>query len=337
MAMVAHTTTRPKNGRTYRQTCCQCAGATDKGPAVCRHTVRYRQDHLEGALIGRFREATATPETIERLAELVNARVEVAARGCGARAEALAAEIVRLERESRYLVRFVAQGGNGPSVQDELRQLDGELERRRTELTVLEAARRAAPTHVHPTWIRKRLTHLDELLAHDPARARVEILKHLDGPGRVRPLPAPAGQRAAEITWRVKPGSLLTVDDQEAGCLRMVAGARNHRNRLASPSRWMSSDCRASTPVDSSHGNWVGMALGKWEADWASPGPDSAERAALPRHPRQDVQARPHLQAQSYRLRNMGLGGAPSPSRTASAIRSGRSDVSGSSVMSRRR
>jgi len=48
-------------------------------------------------------------------------------------------------------------------------------------------------------------------------RARVEILKHLDGPGQVRPLPAPAGHRAAEITWRVKPNSLLAVD-QEAVC-----------------------------------------------------------------------------------------------------------------------
>jgi len=62
------------------------------------------------------------------------------------------------------------------------------------------------------------------MLARDPARARVEILKHLDGPGQVRPLPAPAGQRAAEITWRVKPNRLLAVD-QEAVCLRMVAGA----------------------------------------------------------------------------------------------------------------
>ncbi len=43
------------------------------------------------------------------------------------------------------------------------------------------------------------------------------------------------------------------------------------------------------------------------------------------------------LEIQGYRLRNMGLGRAPSPSRTASAIRSGRSAVSGSSVMSRRR
>ena len=224
MAVVAQTATRRKGDSVYRQTWYRCAGAKDKGPAICSHDVGYRQDHLEGALLARFREATTKPETIERLAELVNARVEAAAQGRGARAEALGAEIGRLEGESRNLVRFVAQGGDGLSVRDELRQLDGELERRRSELAILEAARRAAPAHAHPTWIRKRLMQLEELLGRDPARARVEILKHLDGPGRVRPLPAPAGQRAAEIIWRVKPNSLLAVDQEAVGCLQMVAG-----------------------------------------------------------------------------------------------------------------
>ncbi len=54
--------------------------------------------------------------------------------------------------------------------------------------------------------------------------ARVAILKHLDGPGQVRPLPAPAGQRAAEITWRVKPNSLLAVDQDGCGDPQLLAG-----------------------------------------------------------------------------------------------------------------
>src|SRR5713101_6379788 len=46
----------------------------------------------------------------------------------------------------------------------------------------------------------------------------------------------------------------------------IVARACNHRNRLASPSRWMSSDCRASSPVTPSHGNCLGIDLGiSWE------------------------------------------------------------------------
>jgi len=44
----------------------------------------------------------------------------------------------------------------------------------------------------------------------------------------------------------------------------MAAGARNRRNRLALPSRWISSDRRASSPVNPSHGNWVGMDSISW-------------------------------------------------------------------------
>ncbi len=230
MAMVAQTATRRKDGHTYHYTWYRCAGAKDKGAAVCRHNLAYRRELLESALLARFHEATATPEMIERLAGLVNARVEAAVRGRGARAETLAAEIGRLERQARNLLDFVADGkakgdnGSSKMVRDELQRLDAELERRRVELAVLEAARQAAPAQVHPARIRDRLAHLDELLGRDPARARLEILKHLDGPLQIRPLPAPAGQRAAEIIGRVKPNSLLAAD-QEAVCLRMVAGA----------------------------------------------------------------------------------------------------------------
>src|SRR5262249_34928721 len=159
----------------------------------------------------RLREATATPQTIERLTELVNARIESSMRGQGAQAEVLQREIERLEHQARNLLDWVAKGkaqGNDQEsnlVREELRRLDGELGRRRIVLAVLLAARQAMPVKAHPGRIRERLIHLDQLLASDPSRARVEILKHLDGAGRLRPLPAPAGQRAAEIIWRVKP------------------------------------------------------------------------------------------------------------------------------------
>ena len=230
MAIVAHTTTRrKKNGRIYQQTWYHCAGATDKGPAVCRHTTRYRKDLLEGVLIARFREATATPELISRLAQLVNTRLEGLVHVRGARTETLDAEITRLESEARNLLHFVAQGkANGDNrestlVREEVRRLEEELERRRTERAVLDAEHRMAPAQAHPSWIRDRLEHLDELLARDPTRARVEIMKHLDGPLRICPLPAPTGQHTAEIIGHVKPNSLLA-GCQEAVCLRLVAG-----------------------------------------------------------------------------------------------------------------
>ena len=55
-------------------------------------------------------------------------------------------------------------------------------------------------------------------------RARLELMKHLEGDLEIHPLPAEAGQRRAEITGRVKASSLLT--EEEAALLRLVAGGR---------------------------------------------------------------------------------------------------------------
>jgi SAD/SRA domain len=65
--------------------------------------------------------------------------------------------------------------------------------------------------------------HLDALLRRDPRRAKVEILKHLDGDLVIQPRPSSPGERRAEISGRAKGDSLLR--DQEAVCLQVVAGA----------------------------------------------------------------------------------------------------------------
>ena len=71
-----------------------------------------------------------------------------------------------------------------------------------------------------------RLERLDGLLRQDPQRAKVEILKRLDGDLVILPRPSTTGERRAEISGRAKADSLLR--DQEAVCLQVVAGARNH-------------------------------------------------------------------------------------------------------------
>jgi hypothetical protein len=80
-----------------------------------------------------------------------------------------------------------------------------------------------------------KLEHLDALLRRDPRRAKVEILKHLDGDLVIVPKPSSPGERRAEISGRAKGDSLLR--DQEAVCLQVVAGARNHRYQTCSRSR----------------------------------------------------------------------------------------------------
>ena len=62
--------------------------------------------------------------------------------------------------------------------------------------------------------MRAKLERLDELLRQEPAQAKAEIAKHLDGELTVRPLPATGRERRAEIRGRAKMNSLPA--DQEA-------------------------------------------------------------------------------------------------------------------------
>jgi hypothetical protein len=55
---------------------------------------------------------------------------------------------------------------------------------------------------VHPAWVTTKLERLAELLRQDPQRAKVEILKHLDGDLLIVPRPSSPGERRAEISGR---------------------------------------------------------------------------------------------------------------------------------------
>jgi len=66
----------------------------------------------------------------------------------------------------------------------------------------------------------------------------VGIPRHLDGPLQIRPLPAPASQRSAEIIGRVKPNRLLA-GDQEAVYLWMVARAGYAEYYTAHETHWI--------------------------------------------------------------------------------------------------
>jgi len=92
---------------------------------------------------------------------------------------------------------------------------------------------------VAPGWVRAQLEHLDGLLRDDAQRARLEVLKHLDGDLTIRALPS-AGKtgHAFEITGRLKADGLLAMN-QEAGCGRLVAGAGYPQCYTAPETSWI--------------------------------------------------------------------------------------------------
>jgi DNA invertase Pin-like site-specific DNA recombinase len=176
----------PEGRRVYVGTFCTCGFAQDKGPAVCQHRAWYQRDFLEQALIRRLREAT-TPAMVEAVARTVNAHLE-AARERDSRLGRLKAEALRLEVEAGNLVQVLAQGFDSPTVRGELEAIETALRGIRVEIAAGEGGERRA-LRVHNEHIRARIDQLGKLLGTDPARARFEITKHLDGDMTVAPLP----------------------------------------------------------------------------------------------------------------------------------------------------
>jgi DNA invertase Pin-like site-specific DNA recombinase len=219
--MTAQTAKRRKGTKVYAYRWMVCSFAKNKGPAVCGHGVWYRQERLEAALIGKFREAT-TPAMVTVLATLVNDQVAERLRQRDSRTGGLKAELLQLEREAGHLVRFLAGGGDSATVVAQLRQTEAAIAGLRAEMNRAERSAPAVPV-VHRTWVTQRVEHLEALLASDPQRARLEIAKHLDGDLTVEPRPSEAGERRVIIAGRVKHDTLLAGGQEgevftEVGC-----------------------------------------------------------------------------------------------------------------------
>src|SRR5262249_17086125 len=87
------------------------------------------------------------------------------------------------------------------TVRSELQGIESALQGLRLELAGREALP-SVPPRVHATWLRAQLARLDELLRQEPAQAKAEIAKHLDGELTVRPLPSTGRERRAEVRGR---------------------------------------------------------------------------------------------------------------------------------------
>lgn len=219
--MTAQTARRRKGAKTYSYRWLVCSFAKNKGPAVCTHQVWYRQERLEAALIGKFREAT-TPAMLTVLTTIANRRVAELIRQRDDRTGDLKAELVQLEREAGHLVRFLAGGGDSATVAAQLRETEAAIAALRVELARAERTAPVVP-QIQRAWLVHRVEHLEGLLAGDPFRARLEIARQLDGDLTVEPRIAEDGERRVVIAGHVKPDALLTWGQEgavftEVGC-----------------------------------------------------------------------------------------------------------------------
>jgi hypothetical protein len=212
--MIAQRTTRRKGGHAYVYGYYRCSFAAHKGPAVCPHGTWYRQEPLEGLLLARFQAAT-TPVMLDALADAVNRQLDAAVQARGTEVDRVKGEILRLERAAGHLVRFLAGGGESPTVREELQAVEAALRGLRLELASLQPREDFLPPRASRAWVAARVANLAALLRRDPVRARMEIQKHLDGDLELRPLPDESGRRRVELRGRLKHAGLLIA--QEAG------------------------------------------------------------------------------------------------------------------------
>ena len=138
---LAQTTIRKKASAVYRYLVYRCAFAKTKGPAVCAHGTAYRQERA-------------------------------AFQGHNARTTDLAGTIGRLEGQASHLVRFLAIGGDSPTVRAELRAIDTMLEGLRVEHATIDKLATFPQRRMHPRWVSNKLQRLDELMRRDPQRAK---------------------------------------------------------------------------------------------------------------------------------------------------------------------
>lgn len=210
--------------RVYDQPWYLCSNARNKGPAVCKHTTRYRADLLEAAVIDQFR-AAITPASIDRMTTALNEAVDRALRDESQSPKKLAAEIARLEKQAANLVRFLADGGSSEAVRGELTTIEQKIATAEAELAAASNPPARLHRKAHRQWLLAKIERLQDLLAKDPAQAKAEIARHLASNLSLRALPSPAAERDDwEITGAVNAEGLLGY--QEA--LAVVGG----RSRL---------------------------------------------------------------------------------------------------------
>jgi Recombinase zinc beta ribbon domain len=221
--MVAETTSRKKRTQTYRYGWYYCPAAVRKGPAVCRHRVRYPRTWFEEAIVERFREATEAQA--EAVADALNRRLAASIAVAGTRTPEIRAQLAKCHGEAEKLAAFIATGGDSQTVRQKLGATELRILRLEEELRAISQDVGGPPIVVHPTWIRERLRSLFERLRTDPLRAKVELGKHLEGDLLVEPKAGPAEEKRAVITGALKHDGLLASEAGGRSRLAIVAGA----------------------------------------------------------------------------------------------------------------
>jgi hypothetical protein len=184
-------------------------------------------------VVDELRAAT-TPEVVGLIAAAVDAALQEGLGTTARTPKQLAALLASLRAQAENLVAFIASG-DSTTVRARLLEVEQQMAAAQAELAAAQNRPPVLPARVRHTWLLAKLGGLRELLGKEPAQAKTEIARHLDGPLTLRALPASAGEDGWEITGAAKTEGLLgdqgtlclaAAGGEPAGPLQYIAGAR---------------------------------------------------------------------------------------------------------------
>jgi hypothetical protein len=210
-----------------------CSTARNKG--TCHNRITVRQDTLEGLVVGAVQSRLMDPTLLAEFCDeytrhLNRLRTEknsslVAARG----------ELARLTKQRENIIQAIKDGVPATEVKDDLAR----IVTRREELEALLAGTKEEPVLLHPNMgaeYRMQVANLAQVLNREENRGEAaDILRSLVDRIELRPNQQGKleidlyGDLAGILTLAGKKARPLDQDDLSVQQVKVVAGARNHR------------------------------------------------------------------------------------------------------------
>lgn len=203
----------------------QCGWARDRGPAVCRNTLRRPVESVDAAFRAWVQEHVLSEDVIGEILREVRRRIAARSQAAVSEVDLIEAEIARLNREITRLVA-VASDLDEEDKPSELSKAIEAKTRRRRELKATLAAMQVAPAIIDlevrrlEVEARKQLADFRTLLHAEPANARRVVDSLIAEPITFTPVKTSAGMRY-RISARMTAEELIRIESDPDGiCVR---------------------------------------------------------------------------------------------------------------------
>ena len=210
-----------------------CSTARNKG--TCDNRLTVRQNTLEGLVIGALQSRLMDPALLAEFCDEYTRHLNKLRTEKNASLSAARGELARLTKQRENIIQAIKDGVPATEVKDDLAR----IVMRREELETLLAGTKEEPVLLHPNMAaeyRKQVANLAQVLNREENRGEAaDILRSLVDRIELRPNQQGKleidlyGDLAGILTLAGKKDRPLDQNDQSVQQVKVVAGARNHR------------------------------------------------------------------------------------------------------------